>query len=284
VTVEDEEPPPVRSVRTAAGAGRALDRRITRTRRKAVRRLRRDGRRLLGRKPPAHLLHPGKTGGTAIKSALKPLRTAGRYEIQLHGHKTTLRDIPRGEKIFFVVRDPVERYVSAYNSRLRQGLPRYKVPWTPEERAAFNEFPSADELARALSCEEADRRARACQAMSSIQHVRDSYWRWLIHGQMLGRRRGDLMLVLWLPDIADGFARLCDLLELPGSPTLPSDEVGAHRSPSYVNTYMSEQAMANARRWYAQDYGFIEVCARLDCFVGPTWTNPLHAQETGAEA
>jgi hypothetical protein len=252
-----------------------LRRALTRSRRGVVRRARQRGRALAGLKPRAHMLHPGKTGGTAIKAALEPVRTSGRYALQLHPHPTVLRDVPREEKVFFVLRDPAERFVSSFNSRLRQGLPRYRIAWTPEEQTAFEEFATADELARALCSEDDARRARAFCAMSSILHVRDSYWRWLGHGQMLQRRADDLLAVVWLPDLGTAFPRLRTLLGLPDSVVLPTDEVGAHRSPTDMDRSLSDQALANLRWWYSRDYACIEMCAQMDCFIGASWSSAL---------
>ena len=86
-----------------------------------------------------HFLHIGKTGGSAVKEAI-----AGRPGIALHEHGARLRDIPQGEPVFFTVREPLARYVSAFNSRLRAGRPRYDVPWSPDEAKAFaaGELPS----------------------------------------------------------------------------------------------------------------------------------------------
>ena len=120
---------------------------------------------------PAHLLHIGKTGGTAMKEALRPVKTAGRYELLLHGHGTRLNNIPDGEPVFFVIRDPVERYVSGFNSRLREGA-RAIPPWTPLEKVVYERYPSADSLGRALSAEDPVERGRAAAAMMSLQHVR----------------------------------------------------------------------------------------------------------------
>ena len=53
----------------------------------------------------AHLLHIGKTGGTATKRALKGYERAGEYELVLHEHECTLEKVPIGEKVIFFVRD-----------------------------------------------------------------------------------------------------------------------------------------------------------------------------------
>lgn len=46
-----------------------------------------------------HFLHIGKTGGTAIRAALKDIENGGEYEIVLHNHGVSLSDIPRGQKV-----------------------------------------------------------------------------------------------------------------------------------------------------------------------------------------
>jgi hypothetical protein len=109
--------------------------------------------------PRAHMLHIGKTGGTAMKDVFASLPSGvGKYEIVVHRHSHRLPQIPRGQKVFFVVRDPVEKFVSGFNSRLREGRPRYHTPWTEAERTAFEQFQTPDMLARALSSEDVDER------------------------------------------------------------------------------------------------------------------------------
>lgn len=225
---------------------------------------------LLRRRPRAHLIHVGKTGGTAMKDVFRTTKVPARYEIILHGHRDRLSQVPAGEKVFFVVRDPVDRFVSGFNSRLRRGQPRYLVEWTPAERLAFEEFTSADSLGRALSSDDPEQRARAAAAMISIRHVRDSYWNWFGSREYLDSRRDDLLLVQWFPDLTTTFPQLCRLLGLPEDSVLPTDGVRAHRSPSDVDRSLSEVARANIERWYGADYAFVEYCASLDCFAAPS--------------
>jgi hypothetical protein len=203
---------------------------------------------------------------------LEPVRRAGRYELVLHGHATRLDEIPQTEKIFFVVRDPVDRFVSAFNSRLRRGRPRYDFAWSESEREIFERFASADELARGLSSEDLARRRSAYTAMTSLPHVRDAYWRWFGNWTNLQRRERDLLLIQWFPDLTATFPRLCEMLELPGDLSLPTDDVKAHRSPPGSDRHLSENGRHNIAWWYASDAAFIELCAALDCFAGPSWT------------
>ena len=70
-------------------------------------------------------LHIGKTGGSAVQHALRSL---AREDIVLCGHDVSLNDVPRGAKAVASIRHPVDRFVSGFYSRLRQGLPRYNAP------------------------------------------------------------------------------------------------------------------------------------------------------------
>src|SRR3569833_371466 len=131
-------------------------------------------------KPVAHLIHIGKTGGTALRQALLPYVDAGAYTLFLHGHSMTLALLEPGEKTFFFQRDPISKFASAFCYRQREGRPHYHTPWRPYEAEAFAHFDNANDLANSLSAPDPVRRARAEYAMRNIHHVRDSVFRWLI--------------------------------------------------------------------------------------------------------
>jgi len=220
-----------------------------------------------GRRPRAHLIHIGKTAGTALKWALDPVAGSGGYELRLHDHQVTLRDVPPGDRVFFALREPIDRFVSGFNSRQRQGRPRYHYPWSPQEQTAFRTFASADSLAAALSSDDHVRKAAAVAAMSSIQHVRDSYWRWFDSPGYFTGRLEDVLLILWVPTLAQSFAQLRGLLGVGDEIALPVDDVSAHRSPAGIDTTIGEAARANLRSWYASDYAFLELCAAQPAFA-----------------
>jgi hypothetical protein len=217
------------------------------------------------RKPRAHYLHIGKTGGTAIIAALGPVTNAGQYEIVLDGHDVDLRQIPLGEKFFFVVRDPLERFVSAFCDRQRCSRPRYDVGWTLEEERAYGLFSTPDSLGCALSSPDDGLRAAAQEAMTSIYHVRHSYWHWFDDPEYFNSRLRDVLFIMWLPSLHSLFPQLCSLLGLRERPELPSDDVGAHRNPASESPYLSDRAIQNLKQWYRPDYEFVEICGKLDC-------------------
>lgn len=205
-------------------------------------------------KAPLVFLHVGKTGGTAVKAALKPHVDDASFAIDLRRHETTMMDLPPGTAFFFAVRDPVERFVSGFGSRQRHGAPRLNVPWTPDEDAAFSRFTTANELAEAIGTPEAD------DAMRSIDHVRWSYWRWFRDEDAFLAREPDIFCILRQYDLARDFERLTARLGLTGKATLPTDDVKAHRNPPHLDRHLSELAIANLTKWYARDYDFLRLC------------------------
>lgn len=215
--------------------------------------------RLKGR-PLVHFIHVRKAGGSAIKAVLVPHAMSGPNLIECHPHRITLDHIPAGEKFFFVVRDPVRRYVSGFNSRLNQGAPAHEVPWNKEEERVFRDFRTPNELAMALTDKDPPRRKLALHAMKTISHVRSSYWDWFIDEQTLKSRADDVLMVLRQNDLHQDFQRLIERLELPSGIELSSDPIIANQSLKETSRELEPAAEAAIRNYYSQDYHFIEIC------------------------
>ena len=232
--------------------------------RSGLRRMRRwlalQSARLYGREI-VHFLHVPKTGGTAVAHALSWQRPGTGHHVIFHSHAITLRDIPVGEKFVFFLRDPAQRFVSAFNSRRNCGRPRYNVPWNEAERSAFARFRSANELALALS--EPGREADAREALQGIRLVQDSYLDWFDSEAYLSERLSDLLLAGFQESLELDFARLCQRLGYPPRTVLPTDPVQAHRGPSGAERELTGQAVANLRRHYRRDYEFLDYCKTL---------------------
>ena len=210
-------------------------------------------------KKTLHFIHIGKTGGSAIKYALQSADVAGSYKLRFHSHNVTLFDIPEGDAVFFVIRDPVSRFVSAFYSRKRQGRPKYDRPWSEGEKKAFRHFSTANQLALALSANTEEERSAAEQAMVNIEHVEDFYWDWFGDEDYLLARKQDILFVGRQEFLAEDFERLKHRLALPESLHLPVGKVEAHRSESGEDTSLDLLGVENLKRWYAADYKFVEV-------------------------
>ena len=196
-----------------------------------------------------------------MKQALRPVARQGRYRLELHAHDVTLRDVPAGDRFFFAIRDPFERFVSGFNSRRRAGRP-YNIPWTQDEASAFARFDTADDLARALFSTDDEERGAAAHAMDAIPHLRHHYWYWFGDEAYLRSRSPDLLMVLRQEHLDDDFAVLASTLGLDGV-GLPADPVLAHRAPQSSDRGLGEEARGNLRKWYADDFHFMAISAEL---------------------
>jgi hypothetical protein len=222
-----------------------------------------------------HFLRVGKTGGTALTEVLLDHRHAADYEIVFHGHTTRLADVPVGERALFVLRDPVSRFVSAFNGRMREDRPRYHYPWTEGERRAFARFEQPEELASALSSDDETERAAAEDAMGNIGHINTPYSYWFGDANSFRRRLGDLFFIAFQESLDDDFELLKQKLGLPSAACLPSDEAAAHRTPGSFPRALSDRARANLEGWYADDIEFVQLSRQLAPTVnGPEVTTP----------
>lgn len=231
-------------------------------------------------RPKAQFLHIGKTGGTAVKTALLPYRQAGPYLLQLGGgHRVALRDVPPGDRFFFAVRDPLDRFVSGFYSRKLSDRAGYhplkgsvgpRPPLSEEEVIAFSRFPTPNALAVALGDARAEEREAAEAAMAAIGHVRSTYRHWLGDPETFARRAPDALMVLRQPRLTEDFAALCALLGLPDV-RLPGDDLRAKRNPPDIDRTLSPESVANLRRWYAADYDIVQRCASMWGDGDPDW-------------
>ena len=205
-----------------------------------------------------HFLHIGKTGGNSISYALSPyLHCAGR-QIVLHPHETKLRDVPLGDRVIFCLRDPVERFVSGFNSRRRMGRPKNNFPWNEAEAEAFSAFGTPNELAVALSSSDDQRRNQAIKSMNGIGHVKSHYHDWLGSRTYLDSRKNDILWIGWTDRLTADFEGLKQKLGLPRECRLPTDGVQAHKRLETDPTALDPVGEQNIRRWYQADFELLD--------------------------
>lgn len=207
-----------------------------------------------------HFLHIGKTGGTAIKGVLLPERKQPRLYIALHPHGVHLRHIPKGQKFFFCVRDPVDRFVSGFYARMQKDFV-HNVEWSREEAIAFARYEHADALARALSSEDAEEKESAQRAMRGIFHVQSSYWDWFECEEYFLSRRHDILHICFQENLRADFEKVVTLLGLPPALALPQDH--SRRDHAIPIRPLSETARLNLRTWYQRDFAFLKLCRAL---------------------
>jgi len=233
------------------------------------------------RHPAISVLHIGKTGGTALKDGLYAYVTrTGDRRFDLHRHEDTLEKIwadQPDKPVFFAVRDPISRFVSGFNSRLRHGRPRYDVAWTDSETIAFSRFTSPNALGEALGGGE--HQDLAVAAMSQIRHVSTQLNDWLVSPAYLEQHAGKILYIARQSELSADEAQICEVLGVP-APLLAKDDIGAHRTPAGMTTGLSDLAKTNLARWFARDFAIYDWCLERRRASG--WGQPSAARSARA--
>ena len=220
-----------------------------------------------------HMLHIGKTGGTAIKyslsnnlqkvNSIKNTFKLNEDVLLLHSHGVKIRDIPRGEKIFFFLRDPVSRFISGFYARMRKDQPRYYYEWSPEEKIAFSYFNTPNQLAIALSSDVENERTIAQNAMNSIGHVKMPFSFWIESETYLMSRSADIIFIGFQENLVQDFQILKSKLNLSDNVELPEDDLQSHRSLNEEDKTLEDRAVVNIRDWYSDDYKILNLCKHI---------------------
>jgi hypothetical protein len=212
--------------------------------------------------PELCMIHIGKTGGTALKTVLHAYNARRDSDpIELFRHEMTLPRLVAESsfsKAIFFVRDPLSRFVSGFNSRLRGDPRKKKANWSPEERFAFSRFTTPNDLAEALSSP--TKRKDAERAMRGIQHVREPLSYYLGSTGFLERNKDRIFFIGRQETFDDDVVCLKRMLGVEPEILPPSGREDANRTPPTMSTELSKRAIGNIKPWYEEDYPILEWC------------------------
>lgn len=124
-------------------------------------------------------LHIGRTGGTSFLHKARELAISEPHRVPiLFPSGWTIPEILKvlpHARISFVVRDPLNRIISAFMSRARAGRSDPGIPWSADEAAAFLLFEDVRQYLRALISSNASEAASAERASLAIDDIRRDY-------------------------------------------------------------------------------------------------------------
>jgi hypothetical protein len=213
---------------------------------------------------PYQFIHIGKTGGTLIREVLRSLPDEHRRRFRFHSHDVTLPQAIEARPempVFFSVRRPEALFVSAFNSRRRQGRPTYDQPWNPREQIAFSLFQTPNDLAESLSA--ADRHLRACAELSmlTINHVRKGLRWYLRDVDTLERHRDRIAFILLQESLEPDLRTFAEHVGVPLDAAQTSVTERLHASAEDDEVELSATGMSNIRAWYRPHQEIYDWCA-----------------------
>lgn len=232
---------------------------------RVARRYLRDFRsRLRGRPTPSgrkvlNYLHIGKTGGTTLKSAFKSVNGAqSEFWFRGHSHQVRLADLRPDVVYFFSLRDPLERFHSAFNHHRRLAEAGQS---SRRQEEVFESYPDANSLAEQLFLP-AKVGQNSSLAMLSLGHViRFQHFYFEEFGNFLEHRPP--LWVLHTETLEEDFRMLLTICRLDGQiglEKLPKLNVSPEvTAAGEVDSCFSDEARSNLRRWFALDIQLVNL-------------------------
>jgi len=211
------------------------------------------------------VLHPGKTGGTYLKSVVRHNKKNWSRRIKLLSHRETVASTQTAfgadRQLAFTFREPMQRFVSGFNSRLRQGRPTNNRVWSPGEAAAFLFFDTANQLAESLDSPDERMKSAAFFAFNSIMHLKKNYEFYFESPEALTRARSSIVACIDVQDLDRGIAGFFAKIGI-GDFDLPPG-TDRHASPARAEE-LSARAKRNLKSHWAQEFEFFEAFKEIE--------------------
>ncbi len=98
-------------------------------------------------------------------------------------------------RMTLILRDPLERTISGFNSRLRQGRPTYTSMWKPAEAVAFAQFRDVRHYLDALIADDDWSLSACAYARRHVTHLRWNYRYYFRSAEAVRKNAGHIALV-----------------------------------------------------------------------------------------
>ena len=205
-------------------------------------------KKLLSRTRSEHLifLHVGKTAGTSLRHFILESNIPYKYNVRFPKHGEIPIHTLTKAHYFLSLRDPFERIVSGFNSRLRQGKPAYNNPWSRDEVDFYSRFPSFNAFMN--ECLNTPDLFRQFQDINI--HAKYNYSYYLNYLQKLGI--SDKIVCL---DYKDNQIQLCNFLEFHSN----NPPLHLHQSPNIVNEIDREQHTKFISSFLRPEYNSVKI-------------------------
>jgi len=225
--------------------------------------------------PKICLIHVGKTGGTYIKDIIRHAtgtKVAREQQLinsnlVLLNHKTlteTANMYGEDHRFAFIFREPTERFISGFHSRLRMGVPERKVIWSPKEAAAFAVFKTPNELAEALYSDDTYTLSAAHYSMNAIRHLHRGYeYHFGKQSHFIIHKQDKIVTCIDLKNLDMNIHQFLNQIGIE-QVNIDIDQYSEMRTITDHSKYLSELARLSLKEFWKNEYNFYELFQKLE--------------------
>ncbi len=204
-------------------------------------------------------LHIGKTGGSFIRDNLKLIDIDNKVKFLTHKESILEND---GYQYIFFIRNPIDRFISAFWSRYRKGNPRYNFEWTIEEKITFEYFKTPNQLAEAIFSDDKYIKEKANKAIESIPHLRMNLSFHLKDKDNIKDCIGKILYIGRLETINNDLNNIIKILGYSKEDLkeIKNDNITTHKTPSEYSklSNISKLGKMNLTKYFKNDYEIIK--------------------------
>jgi hypothetical protein len=213
-------------------------------------------------------LHIPKTGGSGVSVFGRKAVSLGQAFPIILSHEWTAMEafshFPT-MRLAFIVRDPLERIVSGFNSRMRMGRPRNNSPWTVGEAVSFQFFDSAAAMLEGLDSPDERIKSAARFALANISHIKHGYEYYFGSVEFVEQNADRFAIVREIGQLKEFLEKLGALVGLPPGLVEKHYRIThvAPRPTSGIVAGLSPEAAAAARRHLSREYEIFHALLKL---------------------
>lgn len=192
-------------------------------------------------------LHIPKTGGTSFVDFLAKIdhMISSRPVLFFHSWNLPLivSYIPE-IRVSFAIRDPIERLISGFQSRLRSGQPRYNQPWRPYEAAAFSLFPNVRDLLDGLLKDDERSISASNFAVSHIIAIAWNYEHYFHSAEEVVRCRENIHIIGETEEMSSFHKKICSSTITISGQDISHEDIFQHYEIKHKSEITSKQIIS----------------------------------------
>lgn len=200
--------------------------------------------------PPHVVFHIPKVGGSAYMNASNVMAKDGHIMPLMLAHAWNLRMVKKALpdlKVCALIRDPLERTVSGFNSRWRQGRPTRNSFWRPEEAISFSIYRDVRAFLDALISEDEFDLSATKFALANIHHLSHGFSFYFGNVRFIEKNKDNIAYIAHVNDSLELWKILGAQTGVPEE-VIEQNFVRAHVSPVSTKSILDEYSAGDIEK------------------------------------